>query len=60
LGGDWVLVKFEFVGQEADRDLVPYPAKVLAMYEDIDGEFKVLVHSVAYKTDTNVEGPYGR
>jgi hypothetical protein len=38
---------------------VPYPAKVLAMYEDINGKFKVLVHSVAYKTATNVEGPYG-
>jgi hypothetical protein len=39
--------------------VVPYPAKVLAMYEDIDGKFKVLIYSVAYKTATNVEGPYG-
>jgi hypothetical protein len=28
------------------------------MYKDIDVEFKVLVHLVAYKTDTNIEGPY--
>jgi hypothetical protein len=56
---NWVLVEFKLIGQEADKDLVPYPAKILAMYEDINGEFKVLVHSVEYKTDRNVEGPYG-
>jgi hypothetical protein len=38
---------------------VPYLAKVLAVYKDIHGKFKVLVHSVAYKTMTNVEGLYG-
>jgi hypothetical protein len=52
-------VEFKLIGQEADKDLVPYPAKILAMYEDINGEFKVLVHSVEYKTDRNVEGAYG-
>ena len=55
---DWVLAKFE-LEDEGDEDPVPYPAKVLAMYEDIHGKFKVLVHSVAYKTTTNVEGPHG-
>jgi hypothetical protein len=55
---DWVLAKFQ-LNDEGDKGVVPYPAKVLAMYEDIDGKFKVLVHSVAYKTTTNIEGPYG-
>jgi hypothetical protein len=46
------------VGQEADKDPVPYLAKILPMYEDINGEFKVLIHSVEYKTDRNIKGPY--
>jgi hypothetical protein len=54
---DWVLVRFEV--DEDDEDVEPYPAKVLAMYEDIEGNFKVLVHSVAYKTTRKVEGPQG-
>jgi hypothetical protein len=53
---DWVLVRFEV--DEDDEDMEPYPAKVLAMYEDIEGNFKVLVHSVAYKTTRKVEGPH--
>jgi hypothetical protein len=32
-----------------------YPGKVLALYEDNEGTLKVLVHSVEYKTATNVE-----
>jgi hypothetical protein len=55
---DWVLVKFE-LDDQPDEDPEPYLAKVLAMYEDIDGNLKVLVHLVAYKTTMNVEGPYG-
>jgi hypothetical protein len=55
---DWVLAKFQ-LDDEGDKGVVPYLAKVLAMYKDIDGKFKVLVHSVAYKTVTNIEGPYG-
>jgi hypothetical protein len=54
---DWVLVRFEV--DEDNEDVEPYPAKVLAMYEDIEGNFKVLVHSVAYKTTREVEGPHG-
>jgi hypothetical protein len=38
---------------------VPYLAKILAMYKDIHGKFKVLVHLVACKTMTNIDGPYG-
>jgi hypothetical protein len=53
---DWVLAKFE-LDDKGDKHPVPYLAKVLAMYEDIHGKFKVLVHLVAYKTLTNVEGP---
>jgi hypothetical protein len=52
-------VEFKRVGQEADKDQVPYPTKILAMYEDVNEEFKVLIHSVEHKTDRNVEGPYG-
>jgi hypothetical protein len=52
-----VLVRIEV--DEDDKDVEPYPAKVLAMYEDIEGNFKVLVHSVAYKTTRKVEGPHG-
>jgi hypothetical protein len=37
-----------------------YPAKVLALYKDsIDGNLKALVHAAAYKTERNIEGPYG-
>ncbi len=36
-----------------------YPGKVLALYEDSEGTLKALVHSVQYKTATNVEGPFG-
>jgi hypothetical protein len=55
---NWVLAKFQ-LDDEGDEGVVPYPAKVLAMYEDIDGKFKVLIRLVAYKTTTNVEGLYG-
>jgi hypothetical protein len=55
---NWVLAKFQ-LNDEGDKGVVPYLAKVLAMYENINGKFKVLVHSVAYKTMTNVKGPYG-
>jgi hypothetical protein len=41
-------VELKLIGQEADEDPVPYPAKILAMYEDINGEFKLLVHSVCH------------
>jgi hypothetical protein len=54
---DWVLVRFEV--DEDDEDVEPYPAKVLAMFKDIEGNFKVLVHLVAYKTTRKVEGPHG-
>jgi hypothetical protein len=32
---------------------------VLALYEDNEGTLKTLVHSVEYKTATNVEGTFG-
>ena len=36
-----------------------YPGKVLALYEDLDGVFKALIHSTDYKTTNKVEGPFG-
>jgi hypothetical protein len=60
---DWVPVRFEVdeddEDDEDDKDMEPYPAKVLAIYKDIEGNFKVLVHLVAYKTTSKVEGPHG-
>jgi len=53
---DWVMVKFD---STEGKEHVKYPSKVLALYEDIDGAFKALVHSTAYKTDSAIEGPYG-
>jgi hypothetical protein len=52
-----VLVRFEV--DEDNEDVEPYPAKVLAMYEDIEGNFKVLVHSVAYKTPKVLSPAWG-
>jgi hypothetical protein len=52
------MMKFESeenIGEEA----IVYPRKVLAFYEDNEGTLKALVHSVEYKTGTNVEGPFG-
>ena len=35
---------------------IVYPRKVLALYKDNKGTLKALVHSVEYKTATNVWG----
>jgi len=53
---DWVMVKFD---SPEDKEAMKYPGKVLALYEDMDGVFKVLVHSTHYKTGSAKEGPYG-
>jgi hypothetical protein len=54
MGDDEVWVQ----GKQWRRAIV-YPGKVLALYEDSKGTLKALVHSVEYKTATNVEGPFG-
>jgi hypothetical protein len=52
------MMKFE--SEENNREeAIIYPRKVLALYEDKEGTLNVLVHSVEYKTATNVEGPFG-
>jgi len=53
---DWAMVRFESQG---DAAATQYPAKVLALYEDLDGNFKALVHSAHFKLPSNPEGPYG-
>jgi hypothetical protein len=55
---DWVMMKFESEENNGEEAIV-YPRKVLALYKDSEGTLKVLVHSVEYKTATNVEGPFG-
>jgi hypothetical protein len=52
------MVEFEL---EDDDEAAPllYPAKVLALYEDEEGDLKALVHSVEYKMARGVEGPFG-
>jgi hypothetical protein len=52
------MMKFESEENNGEEPIV-YPRKVLALYEDSEGILKVLVHSVEYKTATNVEGPFG-
>ena len=52
---DWAMIKFESTEEES----VVYPGKVLALYEDLDGKFKALIHSTDYKTPNKVEGPFG-
>jgi hypothetical protein len=52
------MMKFE--SRENNREeAIVYPSKVLALYKDSGGTLKALVHSVQYKTATNVEGPFG-
>jgi len=41
------------------RLVAEYPAKLLALYEDINGNLKALVHSTHYKMATNREVPHG-
>jgi hypothetical protein len=36
-----------------------YPEKLLALYDDQDGNFKALIHATEYKTDGAVKGPFG-
>jgi hypothetical protein len=52
------MMKFESEENNGEEAIV-YPRKVLALYEDNEGTHKALVHSVEYKTATNVEGPFG-
>ena len=53
---DWVMVNFNTEdGGEPEK----YPAKLLALYDDQDGNFKALIHATEYKTDRAVEGPFG-
>lgn len=52
---DWVMIGFPSDNEET----IYYPAKVLALYEDDEGELKAIVHSVAYKTATCVESELG-
>jgi hypothetical protein len=50
----------KFASEENNgEEAIVYPRKVLALYKDSEGTLKVLVHSVEYKTATNVEGPFG-
>jgi hypothetical protein len=53
------MMKFESEENNGEEATVYHPGKVLAMYEDNEGTLKKLVHSVEYKTATNVEGPFG-
>jgi hypothetical protein len=50
------MVRFNRTAGEAGSE---HPAKVLALYEDLYGNLKALVHSVCYKMATNKEGPFG-
>lgn len=50
------MVEFE---TEGPGQTTQYPCKVLALYEGIDGKLMAFVHSVEYKTATNVESPFG-
>jgi hypothetical protein len=52
------MIKFESEENNGEEPIV-CPGKVLTLYEDCEGTFKVLVHSVGYKTAMNVEGPFG-
>jgi hypothetical protein len=52
------MMKFESEENNGEEPIV-YPRKVLALYKDNKGTLKALVHSVEYKTATNVEGPFG-
>jgi len=54
---DWVMVKFE--SDDDEDEATTYPGKVLALYEDLEGELKVLIHSTEYKTSSKCEGPFG-
>ena len=62
---DWVMTLFnsseedEVEDEGSLGDATPYPAKVLALYEDSEGTLKALVHSVEEKKGRNVEGPFG-
>ena len=56
---DWAMMSFGSEEEDAGGQPIIYPAKVLALYEDSEGTLKALVHSVEYKTATNVEGPFG-
>jgi hypothetical protein len=51
------MMKFESEENNGEEAIV-YPMKVLALYKDSEGTLKALVHSVEYKTATNVEGPF--
>jgi hypothetical protein len=55
---EWVMMKFASEENNGEEAII-YPGKVLALYEDSEGTLKALVHSVQYKTATNVEGPFG-
>jgi len=57
---DWAMTSFESENDDDEEgESQIYPAKVLALYEDSEGTLKALVHSVEYKTERGVEGPFG-
>jgi hypothetical protein len=50
------MVKFE---SDENEEPMVYPGKVLALYEDTDGNLKALIHSTDYKTSSKVEETFG-
>jgi hypothetical protein len=52
------MLLFELEDEDKAAPLL-YPAKILALYEDTEGNLKALVHSVEYKMARGVEGPFG-
>ena len=54
---DWAICRFRDGQPDPAKQL--HPAKVLALYEDIHGQFKALVHATEYKLTRNPEGPFG-
>ena len=52
------MVEFESEDNDEAEPLL-YPAKILTLYEDVEGNLKALVHLVEYKTARGVEGTFG-
>ena len=52
---DWAMVRYDTDGGEP----LIYPGKILALYEDENGQFRALVHGTKEKIPTKKEGPHG-
>jgi hypothetical protein len=56
--GQWWSLSQRMMTKQNRSSILLYLAKILALYEDVEGNLKALVHLVEYKTARGIEGTF--